>query len=780
MDFTIRVLGDISYLAEVIRASSAIMSFADFKTLRAICFLLGILWIVVQGINSGGKEIKVGHIMVAGLMYAAFFGITVYGVRIQQERTVMGGGGHILMPSRIEIVDDVPIGLAATGMVISSVGSAISDWFRSEFTRPAANGIDPLFALEMLMRMKDVGFDNSIVNWDQDGLIQANVDRYFQSCTMIGLTLQDGSGRVPIQKDHILKAGMDGYPPTVWDAIRFNNNLYRTRIVYKDDSDEEVTENLGCAEAHTKLTAKLFDEAGLKNMQSGIVSSVCSSSISGGICPKADVGSVDSDAFKNDAQTRFRAVAESYIRADIDVTRQFMNRIGLGAFERAAKDGRAVSDGDVFVQAIAGRASSTLVQNQALQSSIFMKTMTPLMAFFEAMMYIAAPFAAFLVTLGIGGIGLIGKYLVFATWIQLWKPVAASIELYIEMAATGAMASLDKYGALDTGALGTISMDPEMYSTVSHWLGTGSMLLAATPAITLMLIYGSAVTASSLAGRVDAASNADAGVDTLDGKADVGGFKGQLTPTADTSIGYQANASDAQGTYDLQSIYSNAMSQSAAKEQGYMQQATEKIGEGSEAMVQGLTGYANQIGAITSSGSNNQTLASVSEEAASRLVSSNAISDSQAAETAMAIQLGIGATAGDSSAIDRTEDLLKKNGVNTSGWSMAQKASAAAKLAVRGDVTGKQDYAEIAREVTEQGNQQVAGVSQAIQQNSSAFEEERSSFNEAYQSNENFSRAEKSFAQAEKATSRTTSLRETRQATQTAMEIGRASCRERV
>src|SRR5690606_32708848 len=106
--------------------------------------------------------------------------------------------GDILAPSRIEIVDDVPIGLAATGMIISTVGSSIADWFRSEFTRPNANGIDPLFALEMLMRMKDVGFDNSIVNWDPEGLIQGNVDRYFQACTSIGLTLQDGGGRTPI------------------------------------------------------------------------------------------------------------------------------------------------------------------------------------------------------------------------------------------------------------------------------------------------------------------------------------------------------------------------------------------------------------------------------------------------------------------------------------------------------------------------------------------------------------------------------------------------------
>ncbi|KRW83634.1 conjugal transfer protein TraG N-terminal domain-containing protein [Marinobacter sp. P4B1] len=775
MDFTIRVLGDISYLAEVIRASSAIMSFADFKTLLAIGFLLGILWIVIQGISSGGSEIKVGNIAVAGLMYALFFGITVDGVRIQQERTVIGGGGAVLAPSRIEIVDDVPIGLAASGAIISGIGSKLSDWFRTEFTRPDANGIDPLFALEMLMRMKDVGFDNSIVNWDPEGLIQGNIDRYFQDCTKVGLSLQDTAGQLPIKKKDILEAGTpDAEYETVWEAIKLNNNLYRTRVIYKDDAEDEVLENLGCAEAHDRISVRLFGDEGLENMKSRIVSATCGSSISGGICPKTDVGSVATDAYNTDAKARFDAVAKAYIRADIDVTKQFMNRIGLGAFDRAAKDGRAVTEGDVFVQAIAGRASSTLVQNQALQSSIFMKTMTPLMAFFEAMMYIAAPFAAFLVTLGIGGISLIGKYLVFATWIQLWKPVAAAIELYIEMAASGAMASLSKYGALDGGALGSISRDAELYSTVTHWLGTGSMLLAATPAITLMLIYGSAVTASSLAGRVDAASNADAGVDTLDGKAEVGGFKGQLTPNAETSIGYQANASDAQGTFDLQSIYSQGMTNSAAKEQSLMEQATERVGQGSEAAIEGVMSYANQVGSATAAGSSTQTLSSVAESASADLVSSNRISSGEQDTTAMAIQLGIAAQAeGGQSTLDQVSDTFKKNGVDTSNWSTAQKATAAAKLSARGDIKGSQTYQEIAQEVNDQSNRQVAAVEEKVQENSSKFEEERSTFNEAYSNNESFKESERAFQQAEKATSRATSLRETRQATQsTANSLG--------
>jgi conjugal transfer mating pair stabilization protein TraG len=96
---------------------------------------------------------------------------------------------------------------------------------------------------------------------------------------------------------------------------------------------------------------------------------------------------------------------------------------------------------------------------------------------------------------------MIGKYLLFGLWIQLWQPILAVVNLYVLMTVQG------KLDALRNAGLGNLEL-PSLYALwkldflLSDYLGVGEMLAASTPAISLMLIYGSAITATHLAGRL--------------------------------------------------------------------------------------------------------------------------------------------------------------------------------------------------------------------------------------------------------------------------------------
>ena len=92
-----------------------------------------------------------------------------------------------------------------------------------------------------------------------------------------------------------------------------------------------------------------------------------------------------------------------------------------------------------------------------------------------------------------------GKYLLFGLWIQLWMPIMAIINLYLHMAIARDLDALQNTANLDLPSILSLY---KLDFLLQDYLATGGMLAASTPAISLMLIYGSAITATHLAGRL--------------------------------------------------------------------------------------------------------------------------------------------------------------------------------------------------------------------------------------------------------------------------------------
>lgn len=130
---------------------------------------------------------------------------------------------------------------------------------------------------------------------------------------------------------------------------------------------------------------------------------------------------------------------------------------------------------------------------------MFQRVARPLMTFIEGFVYAVTPRMALLIVLGVLGINLVGKYLMMAVWIQLWLPALAVVNLFINLVAINGMEALQATQGIDPTSFAGID---SLQRVCADWLATGGWLAASTPMLTLFLVYGGAITATALAGRL--------------------------------------------------------------------------------------------------------------------------------------------------------------------------------------------------------------------------------------------------------------------------------------
>ena len=117
MSAQIYSIGDGQFLTSVIDSMALITQSSSFTILSATGFLIGVLWVGVQGVMSGGREFKIQNIFIAMLTWMVFFGSTTEAV-IEDVKT-----------SQVRVVANVPVGIAYTGEVVSIVGRGLTELF---------------------------------------------------------------------------------------------------------------------------------------------------------------------------------------------------------------------------------------------------------------------------------------------------------------------------------------------------------------------------------------------------------------------------------------------------------------------------------------------------------------------------------------------------------------------------------------------------------------------------------------------------------------------------
>lgn len=449
---TIHSIGDAQFLSQVLNAVAMIIGTNDFVQLVSIGLLLGAIIVVLQGLFRGAREIPWHQLLLGWILYACMF-VPTTTVIVEDAYT-----------GKAYSVDNVPIGVAFAGSMISNVGYGITNLFETAYgdVRGISEGTfaEPLVILNAVRQhASDVRvlqeLDKSI---GQGTDIQKTLHNYIKECTLPKLALS-------------ITTPTDLVTGDMMEELKFESSIYGTRSYIENPSGE----NLTCAEAWKKI------EPALEKIKD----------------PK----------FINQLSTVANLKGEAGDRAMIDDYQ--------AAFDMLNINGTAVEEfmlastiKPIYEKAVSGYyrnlgdKTSAIMFNQAVQqrntqwaaeASMFMTVVRPFLSFFEGFMYSITPVLAFLLVLGGIGISLGVKYILLILWIQLWMPVLSICNLYIIMSARGELAAQTFTSFYSVDKLG---------QSLEHWMATGGMLASATPLISLFLITGSTFAFTSLTQRM--------------------------------------------------------------------------------------------------------------------------------------------------------------------------------------------------------------------------------------------------------------------------------------
>ena len=462
MEFTIYSIGDSLFLEQILIALAMIAGIPDFEDMIKIGLLIGTFSAVFSAIAKGGREIQFQHVLLGFLIYATMFVPTA---RVLIEDTYSGA---------VRVVDNVPMGAAAAGGIISLVGYKVTELFEVAYGPVVPKVTETQFAesLKVLNDMRKKSTDPAIwqgINVDNGGGsvdIRRSYANYVKDCTLKKIDL----GVMSV--DDLFKSDYQV-------ALEFNSQLFTTRLFLLPGDPAGISRT--CADGWGDLQALSFNGSELSD---ALIASLGFdlNQLAAGETMQGKITTA-SDALLNSAIT-----SNNYIK--IAVLEPILANAASGKYN----DLNDTAGATMINQAIQQRNTEW-----AAEQTLFMTIVRPMLAFFEAFIYAIAPIMAFVIVLGERGVQLAGKYFSMLIWIQLWMPLLAIVNLYIH---TAARSKFETYTNIATHNWDSFYAIDAIADVSQHWVATGGLLAASTPAIALMLIYGSAVTATHLAGRL--------------------------------------------------------------------------------------------------------------------------------------------------------------------------------------------------------------------------------------------------------------------------------------
>lgn len=454
-EFTIHTIGNGEFLAEIFNTVAMITGTNSFSRAAGIGLLFGVLVVSFQSVIQGAKQFNIHIALVCFLMFSMFFGAPAT-VKIEDP-----------LSGRVIPVDNVPIGVAAAGGIISSIGYGITELFETGYTLIDASTTKQPYndALKKLNAVRNLGEDTRVFE-RIDAFIGGKNDfkktlyNHVRECTLTRVDLGD----LKVNEIYTMKAK---------DVLEFNSSLYYTEI-------------------HTA--------AGPMTVPCSNASVFISNVLTNGIeSPQLDqhlrallgVPAFNLDSGLQNIHQAMQLLGKSSTSAQDYVATSIIEPIYHQAAQGKYADMMDISSAMMVNQAIQQRNTQW-----AAQQSVFMSVAHPLMTFFEGFVYAITPMMGIIMCMGMLGIQLVGKYFTMLLWIQLWAPVLSVTNLYIHMAASGRLSQfvpheLDSFYALKSTT-----------EIMQNYIATGGMLAAATPVISLFIITGSTYAFASLAGRL--------------------------------------------------------------------------------------------------------------------------------------------------------------------------------------------------------------------------------------------------------------------------------------
>lgn len=462
LEFSMYSIGSGRFLREVFNAVAMLTGTGDFIKAVAIAMLFSVIVVCLQAVLRGGRSIAWEHVLLGFILFGICFG--------SPSRVIV----EDVYTNDVYTVDNVPLGVAASGSMISKVGYGLTVLFETGFG--SANRVTDLPYLSSLKYLVIADQDASS-GFMLDGLstetgvdVRASLGAYIKNCTVPALRIakKDRASATQMNVQDLLKYGSE-------------DNVKGSVIYYwgnGGNNKKEVT----CKEAYTELNTDVFSKITNDNVSSILNNSL--QSMNSGSTPNYQL--TINDAFTYlDISTQEQ---QNFALASI------ITPIFQYAYQHFYTRSEALAD-TMVAQALQQR-NYQWVSEQSLWATVVM----PLMTFFEGFVYAITPFCAMLFFYGMFGLGLIGKYLQTLFWINLWMPIMAICNLYISLSVSGQLQGIN---------LGSMDGVSTAISTLQNQIATGGMLMTATPLLALMVVTGSTYAFTTLASRLNGGDHVD-------------------------------------------------------------------------------------------------------------------------------------------------------------------------------------------------------------------------------------------------------------------------------
>lgn len=518
LEFSMYSIGSGRFLREVFNAVAMLTGTGDFIKAVAIAMLFSVIVVCLQAVLRGGRSIAWEHVLLGFILFGICFG--------SPSRVIV----EDVYTNDVYTVDNVPLGVAASGSMISKVGYGLTVLFETGFG--SANRVTDLPYLSSLKYLVIADQDASS-GFMLDGLstetgvdVRASLGAYIKNCTVPALRFakKDRASATQMNVQDLLKYGSE-------------DNVKGSVIYYwgnGGNNKKEVT----CKEAYTELNTDVFSKITNDNVSSILNNSL--QSMNSGSTPNYQL--TINDAFTYlDVSTQEQ---QNFALASI------ITPIFQYAYQHFYTRSEALAD-TMVAQALQQR-NYQWVSEQSLWATVVM----PLMTFFEGFVYAITPFCAMLFFYGMFGLGLIGKYLQTLFWINLWMPIMAICNLYISLSVSGQLQGIN---------LGSMDGVSTAISTLQNQIATGGMLMTATPLLALMVVTGSTYAFTTLASRLNGGDHVDEKV-MAPSSVKVGDvFDQQAFQQANRGAGHLSMGK--QGIYETISLGQNVSSMISSQDQ---------------------------------------------------------------------------------------------------------------------------------------------------------------------------------------------------------------------
>lgn len=566
MDFTIVTFGDFGLMVAALNGVAAITNHSSFMFIPLIGVMTGMFFLTARYLTS--MRIDLHHLLTGFVLFNAMF---LPKVTVLVESAT----------GQVQPVANVPIGLATPLSITTVMGRYFAEQFETVFsvTSNAAlveNGY--MDALTILLKIRDFDINKADGNSSQSTGLKQDIHKTIQSY-LTTCFLYDAYSTTPTLTFDQVK-GYSG--ENIWEAVKTEYvNIDAMSYLGTDPTPRN------CANLWSDLNTAVFSNPAKTE------------EISKGVLQMLGKGKIATMNYNE----RVGAALEA-IRLNSDQATRYMYNSLMISWLSEAESLYAMKASDMGATIMKTQASSQNNLRWAAEQSQFERYAKPIISFIELFVVAATPIMAFvIVAFGVAGLSLAFKYLLMLVWVAFWAPTLAlanffihyKVVEYIEYLASQSTTPSVNENILNLGTM------PHLWSQLQDWVGVGGMMAAATPALTLMLIYGTSQTAVNLASKLNQGERVDEKLLSPDlaKQAPITSVTSSNVGNAETGIG-RSNSGIFDTSYNFGQGASSSLKSSESALQSLSQNAQTSYGLNNSSTAQATLGEQFQT-AITNS-----------------------------------------------------------------------------------------------------------------------------------------------------------------------------------